>query len=104
MQNLRCRHGQRDVPSNDAGLASKCRSDLLHPPDWTTLVQRPFLANEGRRSATLQPYVVIGGLLPDQRSNHPRNAAQFDMQRKSVAFRFNPPTLKGRLPVGLIEI
>jgi hypothetical protein len=53
---------------------------LFDAPDRTALVQLAFFANECRSSAFEDPNVVVGGLLADDRGNHPGEAPELNVE------------------------
>jgi hypothetical protein len=52
---------------------------LFDAPDRTALIQLAFFANECGSSAFENPDVVVGGLLSDDRGNHPGEAPEFNV-------------------------
>jgi len=56
-----------------------------------------FFANECGRSAFENPDVVVGGLLADDGSNHPGEAAEFNVEDIVDGLTRGAPDVKGDL-------
>jgi hypothetical protein len=52
------------------------------------LIKRTFFANERGGCARKDPYVIVGGLLTDYRSDHACDTAEFRVQDKVDSFAF----------------
>lgn len=63
-------------------LMRKFGTNLFDAPDWAALVELTFFAYKRGRGAAENPYVVIGWLLSNHRSNDPGETAQFNVENE----------------------
>jgi hypothetical protein len=68
---------------------------LLDAPGGAALVELTLFTNEGGECARKDPYVIVEGLLTDQRSDHSCDTAEFRVEDKVDSFALGSADRKG---------